>query len=124
MYRVYVFMFAHIHIYIYIYIYIYSVCVCVCVCVCVFLLIFSKKIRRAKIIFFFFSLIFSIIFFVSGRDVKYFEDAGLRVTGLDGCQEFCDMCKEVSCRVLFVFLYIFFTFFNLFLIQSFCDVCK
>ena len=54
--------------------------VCVCVCFNYFSLFF---------------IIFFHYFFCLGRDVKYFEDAGLRVTGLDGCQEFCDMCKEV-----------------------------
>jgi len=30
-----------------------------------------------------------------GRDVKYFSDLGMQVTGLDGCKEFLDMCKQV-----------------------------
>ena len=30
-----------------------------------------------------------------GRDVKYFTDIGLEVTGLDGCKEFVEMCQKV-----------------------------
>lgn len=30
-----------------------------------------------------------------GRDVKFFHDLGLDVTGLDGCKEFVDMCQQL-----------------------------